>query len=307
MPIGYFSYTCVFLNLIIPSIMKKNILITGTSSGVGLESAILFAQNGFKVYASMRNLEKATALKTRQAAEQLEIELLQLDVTKLDSIQTAVQTILDQDGKLDILLNNAGAGFAKTLEQANQAEIDWVTDVNYTGVVRTTKAVLPAMRAARAGHIINVTSVGGLVGQPFNELYCGAKFAVEGFTEALASYVSAPFNIHFSLVEPGGIATAFMENAVAKTVNEAGELATGEYAPIFKQYMEGAQNRAQTSEIPSYQTGAEVAEVILQVAQQEQPPLRVRTSDWAEQLCHLKTQADPDGTKLVQQVKDYFL
>ncbi|MEL7428168.1 MAG: SDR family NAD(P)-dependent oxidoreductase, partial [Bacteroidota bacterium] len=222
--------------------MKKNILITGTSTGVGFESAILFAQAGFKVYASMRNLQKADALREKIAEEELEIEILQLDVTDNASIEAAVSAILAKDSKVDILLNNAGAGFAKTLEQASQDEIDWVTDVNYTGVVRTTKAVLPHMRETRSGHIINITSVGGLVGQPFNELYCGAKFAVEGFTEALAAYVSAPFGIKFSLVEPGGIATAFMDNALAKTVNEKGELATGAYAPIFQKYVAGAQS-----------------------------------------------------------------
>ncbi|MFK7931929.1 MAG: SDR family oxidoreductase [Saprospiraceae bacterium] len=287
--------------------MKKNVLITGTSTGVGFESAILFAQNGFKVYASMRNLAKADALREQITASKLDIEIIQLDVTDNQSIEKAVTTVLADDGKIDLLVNNAGAGFARTLEQATQADINWVTDVNYIGVIRTTKAVLPAMRAAKSGHIINITSVGGLVGQPFNELYCGAKFAVEGFTEALASYVSAPFNIQFSLVEPGGIATAFMQNAVTKTQNAAGEMVTGDYAPIFQKYISGAQSRAGSGEVSPYQTGKEVAEVILQVAQSENPPLRVRTSEWAENLCQLKTQADPDGTKLVNQVKEYFL
>jgi NAD(P)-dependent dehydrogenase (short-subunit alcohol dehydrogenase family) len=288
--------------------MKKNVLITGTSTGVGFESAILFAYQGFKVYASMRNLAKGHALLEKIEKENLDIELLQLDVSDLKSIQKAVDTIVEKDDKIDVLINNAGAGFAKTLEASSQEEIDWVTDVNYTGVVRVTKAVLPFMREKKAGHIINITSVGGLVGQPFNELYCGAKFAVEGFTEALASYVSEPFNIQFSLVEPGGIATEFMNNAVAKTVNEKGEMASGVYAPIFQKYMEGAQNRARDEEGPSlYQTSGDVAAVILQVATSLNPPFRIRTSEWAENLCQLKTQADPDGGKLLSQVKEYFL
>jgi len=287
--------------------MKKNILITGTSTGVGFESSILFSQNGFKVYATMRNLEKSDALKEKIAAENLDIEILQLDVTDNTSIKTAVDTIISKDGKIDILLNNAGAGFAKTLEQSSQQEIDWVTDVNYTGVIRTTKAVLPFMRKEKGGHIINVTSVGGLVGQPFNELYCGAKFAVEGFTEALATYVSAPFGINFSIVEPGGIATAFMNNAIAKTANEKGEMATGDYAPIFQKYLEGAQSRAASDEESPYQTGREVADVILKVAQTENPPLRIRSSKWAENMCDLKTKGDPDGTQLVNRIREYFL
>ncbi len=285
----------------------KNILITGTSTGVGFESAILFAKNGFKVYATMRNLKKADNLRNKINEEKLNIDILTLDVTLNDSIESAIKVIIEKDGQIDVLLNNAGAGFAKTLEQASLPEIDWVTDVNYMGVVRTTRAVLPYMREAKSGHIINVTSVGGLVGQPFNELYCGAKFAVEGFTEALATYVSEPFNIKFSNIEPGGIATEFMNNAIAKTSDEKGEMATGEYAPIFQKYLEGAQNRAANEKTSPYQTGKEVAEVILKVAEMDNPPLRIRTSEWAENMCQLKTQADPDGHKLVNQVKEYFL
>lgn len=287
--------------------MKRNILITGTSTGVGFESAILFAKTGFKVYASMRNLAKAENLKKVIEEENLDIETLALDITDNASVERAVDTIIQKEGKIDILLNNAGAGFGKTTEQASLDEIDWVTDVNYKGVVRTTKAILPYMREARSGHIINITSVGGLVGQPFNELYCGAKFAVEGYTEALATYVSEPFNIKFSLIEPGGIATEFMNNAVAKTSNEKGEMVSGEYTSIFQKYIEGAQSRASSGELSPYQTAEEVAKVVLQVVQTENPPLRVRTSDWAEDMCRLKTQADPDGTKLVSQVKEYFL
>ncbi|MFK8104104.1 MAG: SDR family oxidoreductase [Saprospiraceae bacterium] len=285
--------------------MKKNVLITGTSTGVGFETAILMAQNNFKVYATMRNLAKADALKERIAAENLAIEILPLDVTDNASIEKVVNTIMNNDGRIDLLINNAGAGFAKTLEQATLAEIDWVTDVNYTGVVRCIKAVLPHMRAARAGHVINITSVGGLVGQPFNELYCGAKFAVEGLTEALATYVGKSFNINFTNVEPGGISTEFMTNAIAKTTNEQGEFATGEYAPIFEKYLTSAQQRAGSEGSGVYQTGKEVAEVVLAVAQNEHPPLRIRTSQWAKDFCALKTNSDPDGTKLVDAVIKY--
>ena len=187
--------------------MKKSVLITGTSSGVGFESALLFAKNGYKVYASMRNLKKADTLKEKIETENLDIEILQLDVTDVQSINTAVKTIIEKDGKIDLLVNNAGAGFAKTTEQATAQEIKWVTDVNYHGVVFCTQAVLPYMRKQKSGQIISITSVGGLVGQPFNELYCGAKFAVEGFMEGLATYVSDAFNIKITCVEPGGIKT----------------------------------------------------------------------------------------------------
>ncbi len=286
--------------------MKKNILITGTSSGVGYEASLLFSRNGYKVYATMRNLKKSQKLKEHVENENLDIEILKLDVSDQSTINSATDHVIKKDGKIDLLLNNAGAGFAKTLEEASEEEINWVTDVNYLGVVRTTKAVLPHMRKQKAGHIINITSVGGLVGQPFNEIYCGAKFAVEGFTESLATYVGTTFNIKFTLVEPGGIATEFMKSAIEKTAVD-GQLAKGEYLPIFEKYLAGSQKRATESKISVYQTGKEVAEVVLQIANNENPPLRIRTSEWANTFCDLKTKADPTGLKLINEVQKNFL
>src|SRR5579885_1691531 len=169
--------------------MKRNVLITGTSSGLGLETAILFARNGDKVFATMRDLSKKSQLLTRIENEKLDIDLLQLDVTDEASVMTCIEKIIASAGHIDILINNAGGGFAKTTEQATEEEIKWVTDLNFFSVVRCTKAVLPTMRKFKKGRIINISSIGGLVGQPFNEFYCASKFAVEGYTEALASYV----------------------------------------------------------------------------------------------------------------------
>ena len=286
--------------------IKKNVLITGTSTGVGFETAILFANNGYKVYATMRNLKKADALNTKIETDNLDIEILPLDVTDVESIHSAVSKITNQDGKIDILVNNAGAGFGKTTEHTNEEEIRWVTEVNYHGVIFCTQAVLPFMRKQKSGQIISITSIGGLVGQPFNELYCGAKFGVEGFMEALATYVSEAFNIKITCVEPGGISTEFMKSAIEKTIVN-GQFATGEYLPIFQRYMAGNQKRASEGKEQVYQTGLEVAEEIIKIVKTEKPPLRVRTSKWAEKICELKTKADPDGTKIVAQIKENFL
>ena len=286
--------------------MKKNVLITGTSTGVGFESAVLFAENGYKVYATMRNLKKAEALKTKIKTNSLDIEILQLDITDLPSINLAISTIIEKDKRIDLLINNAGAGFAKTTEQSSIEEIIWVTEVNYLGVIYCTQAVLPFMRVQKSGQIISITSVGGLVGQPFNELYCGAKFGVEGFMEGLATYISEAFNIKITCVEPGGISTEFMTSAIEKTAVD-GQFANGEYLPIFERYLAGNQKRANESKEKVYQTALEVSEVILNVAKMENPPLRIRTSKWAEKFCELKTQADPTGNKIVNQVKENFL
>jgi len=159
------------------------------------------------------------------------------------SINQCVADIIAQDGKIDVLVNNAGAGFVRSTEQATEDEIQWVIDVNLTGVIRCTKAVLPHMRKARSGRVVNVSSVGGLVGQPFNELYCAAKFAVEGYTESLACYVQPNFNIQFTSIEPGGIATEFANNVLGQFASTGGML-EDEYKPILETYIGGAQKRA---------------------------------------------------------------
>ncbi|MFK7906412.1 MAG: SDR family oxidoreductase [Chitinophagales bacterium] len=281
--------------------MSKVVLITGTSTGLGLATAILFAQKGHKVYATMRNLAKKNLLLDSAKEKGGELNTLQLDVTDTNSIQNCVDKIMEQEGKIDYLINNAGAGFIRTTEQATMEEVQWVTDVNYLGVVRCTKAVLPHMRAAKSGHIINITSVGGLVGQPFNEFYCAAKFAVEGYTESLASYVTENFGIKFSLVEPGGISSEFANSVLAQAMGTGG-LLEDDYLPILEQYIGSAQKRAADGNSQVYQTSEQVAEVILEVAQNENPPIRIRTSEWSNQFCALKTESDPDGTKLVNQV-----
>jgi short-subunit dehydrogenase len=286
--------------------MKKNVLVTGTSTGLGLETSILFAQKGYKVFATMRNLDKSDLIQKRIEAENLDIELLVLDVSSTQSVDKCVKQIIDKVGTIDILINNAGGGFAKTTEQATEDEMKWVTDLNYFGVVRCTKAVLPFMRKQNSGHIINITSVGGLVGQPFNEFYCGAKFAVEGYTEALASYLTVDFGIKFTIVEPGGIATEFIKSTMGKTI-ENGQMSHPDYKHIFNRYMAGVQKRAAEGIEKSYQTPNEVASVILKVVEAEHTPLRVRTSEWAENFCNTKTQADPDGTILLNAVIERFL
>lgn len=158
--------------------MQKVILVTGTSSGLGIDIAIQLAAQGHKIFATMRNTDKKIALLEAAEKAQVSLPIKQLDVQNTDSVQRCVEQIIEQEGRIDVLINNAGAGFVRTTEQATEEEIEWVMDVNFKGVVRCIKAVLPHMRQARSGHVINISSVGGLIGQPFNEFYCAAKFAV---------------------------------------------------------------------------------------------------------------------------------
>lgn len=284
--------------------MEKVVLITGTSTGLGINIAVQAAKAGHKVYATMRNLAKRAALDEAAKAAGVEVNVLQLDVQDSDSINVAVDQIIANDGRVDTLINNAGSGFVRSTEQATEDEINAVMDVNFMGVVRCTKAVLPHMRKARAGHVITVSSVGGLVGQPFNEIYCAAKFAVEGYMESLACYVGPAFNIDFSTIQPGGIKTEFA-NSVMKQVGETGGLLEDEYLSILQQYMTTVQSRSDSSGL--YQTPDEVAEVIMSCMNSEKPPVRMRTSEWGEKLCSLKTSNDPDGHKMRSQVSKDFL
>ena len=139
--------------------------------------------------------------------------------------------------------------------------------------------------------------MGGLVGQPFNEFYCGAKFAVEGYTEAMASYIQPKFGINFTCIEPGGIATEFANSALSQFMSTGGMI-DDEYKPILEQCITAAQARAAQGEDGVFQTSEQVAQVIVDCANNPQPPIRVRTSEWAENFCQLKTGLDPDGGKL---------
>ncbi|MFA3917801.1 SDR family oxidoreductase [Ruegeria hyattellae] len=282
--------------------MQRTILITGASTGLGVSLAVQAARAGHKVYASMRNMDKRAGLDAATSAAGVSVTCLQLDVQDDTSIAAAVAKIISAEGRIDVLINNAGAGYVRSTEQALMSEVEWVMDVNFTGVVRCTKAVIPHMRVARSGHVINIGSVGGLVGQPFNEIYCAAKFAVEGYTEALACYVTPHFGINFTVVEPGGIKTEFA-NSVLKQVGDTGGLLDDEYLPILQAYISGSQARGEAA----YQTADEVAEVVMRCISANNPPIRTRTSDWSEELCSLKTESDPDGKRLQAKVMQGFL
>ena len=283
--------------------MPKVILITGTSTGLGVATAVQAAQAGHTVYATMRNTQKRGTLDAAAQVAGVSLNVLQLDVQDTGSVNAAIDTVIAEQGRIDVLINNAGMGYVRSLEQAEETDIQKILDINYTGVTRCIKAVMPHMRKARAGHVINVSSVGGLVGQPFNEIYCGAKFAVEGLTEAMASYITPAFGIHFTAVEPGGIASEFA-NTVLEQVEQTGGMLEDEYLPILQKYIAGSQNRQETG---IYQTADEVAAIVMKVMGSEHPPVRTRTSEWSEDFSKLKTGLDPDGLKQQSLVAEQFL
>lgn len=282
--------------------MPKIVVVTGASSGLGRCIALQAARKGHSVYATIRNLKHRDGIEAEANSEKVSLNTLRIDVQSEDSIVAAVDQIFAEHGRIDTWINNAGAGYICPTEQASLEDVKWVMDVNFMGVVRCTKAVLPKMRREGTGHIINISSVGGLVGQPFREFYCASKSAVEGYTETLSCYVTPSFGINFTLVEPGGMATGFAE-AMRTHMEAIGGLPAEDYLPVFKKHLNAAKHLgAGASQNPN-----EVAEVVVRCIEQAEPPVRLRTSQWAEDLCDLKTHLDPDGTKIRAKIASEFL
>lgn len=284
--------------------MKKVIVVTGCSSGVGMHTAVLMAKTGATVIATMRNTAKAGPLQQLAAEAGVSLVIAQLDVQDEESVNRAVRDVIDREGQIDVLINNAGFGYVRTLEQAPFDDIREVFDVNYFGVVRCMRAVIPHMRERRQGHIITVSFIGGIVGQPMNEIYCSAKFAVEGLVESLATYMEPFFNVKCSLIEPAGIRSEF-SNRVRGDVQRTGGILSDDYAPVMKEYLEGSQRRGEFDE--SGQTPEEVAKIILQSIEQPEVHLRTLTSDVARTLTAIKTSGDPTGNLLQAEIRRNFL
>ncbi|WP_239479564.1 SDR family NAD(P)-dependent oxidoreductase [Actibacterium sp. 188UL27-1] len=160
--------------------------------GLGVALVVQATQAGFKVYTTMRNLARRGTLDKVVQAAGVAVEFLELDVQKSDTIQAAVDTILVTDDQIDVLINNADAGFVRAMERASEAEINGALDVKFMDVVCCTKGCMPHTCKCRSGQVIRISSVGELIAQPFNEIYCAAKFAVEGFTESLACISRLP-------------------------------------------------------------------------------------------------------------------
>ncbi|MGC1496944.1 MAG: SDR family oxidoreductase [Sulfitobacter sp.] len=282
--------------------MSKTLLVTGASTGLGVSIAVQAAQAGFIVYASMRNLGKRAVLDKAAQDADVTLNVVQLDVEDTTSVTAAIDQIMAEHGRIDVLVANAGVGYARSTEQATEEDIAWVMDVNFMGLVRCTKAVLPHMRSARAGRVIAISSVGGLIGQPFNEIYCASKFAVEGYIEGLASYVDPTFGLHFSAVEPGGISSEFVNSAL-KQIEASGGMLQDEYLPIMQKYLGSREGRSDGV----FQTPDQVAKVVMDCATSKAPPVRCRTSEWSEAFSKLKTASDPDGKKAQAMVVEQML
>lgn len=181
--------------------MTKVILITGASSGIGKACAEYLAQKGYKVYGTSR----------KPSAPTQGYEMLKLDVTDPASVREAVNTVISKEGRIDVLLNNAGSGLGGAIENFSEEEMHKEMGVVFFGMARMMKAVIPYMRKEKKGLIINVSSIMGFISLPFQGYYSASKFALEGLSESLRMEVK-PFGINIALINPGDFRTGFTAN-----------------------------------------------------------------------------------------------
>jgi len=198
--------------------MKKVILITGISSGFGKQTAALLAKKGHAVYGTVRKTPETDPL----------VNLLQMDLLNLDSITSTVSTVVQREGRIDVLINNAGMHTGGSVETLPLEFVKMQMDTNFLGLVHLTREVLPVMRKQGSGTIINFGSIGGLMGLPFQGFYSASKFAIEGFSEALRMEVKQ-FNINVVVINPGDFHTS-------NSANRRGFLADSEGDPYKKQF-----------------------------------------------------------------------
>lgn len=235
--------------------------VTGASTGIGFEAAKKLAFNGFAVYAGARRVDRMEPLKA------LGINVLQLDVTDDESMRSAVGTVLDAHARIDVLVNNAGYGSFGSLEEVDLAEGRRQFDVNVFGLARMTQLVLPAMRAAGQGRIINISSIGGKFYEPLGTWYHSTKFAVEGLSDALRLELK-PHGIGVSIIEPASTLTEWGR------ISAEGLLASSGRGPYMDQAKEMAAVLASTDK-PATSTHPEVvADAVLHAATSARPKTR---------------------------------
>jgi short-subunit dehydrogenase len=270
---------------------QKVAIVTGSSSGIGYETALVLARNGFRTYATMRNLEKARDISDTAKREKLQLYAIKLDVTDEKSVNDAIKTIKSDAGRIDVLVNNAGYGLTGSLEDLLISEIKAQYETNVFGLIRVTQAVLPIMRAQKSGIIVNISSIGGKMALPLSSPYIGTKFAVEGLSESI-SYDLEPFGIKVVIIEPGAIKTNFDTGMVVAQKSQ------NQNSPYYKgmQKLQSSLN----SMVKNGTAPIKVAEVILNAITTPNPNLRYTVGEDAALLAQKRKELpDSEFQKLV--------
>ena len=240
--------------------MDKVALVTGSSSGIGFETCLALARDGFHTYASMRDTKKAPPLQEAAKKENLNIEIISLDVDKGDSIKSAVSKIISNAGRIDVLVNNAGYVLFGCVEDVPVEDFKKQFETNFFGVITIIQQVAPIMRKQGSGFIVNISSVAGRIGFPASPAYISSKFALEGLSECLR-YELGQFGVKTIIIEPGVINSSFFSSMqVVKPKNDS------PYKDITNKVVSGVKMMAEMGTAP-----VEVAKTVVKSINDKDP------------------------------------
>ena len=273
--------------------MHQVALITGCSSGIGYETALMLARNGFHTFATMRNTKKSDSLEEIIKKERLDLNIRELDVNDDTSIEKTINCIKSEANRIDVLINNAGYGLVGFFEDLTLDEIRNQFETNFFGVLNITKKIIPIMRLQKSGTIINVSSGAGQVGFPGISAYVSTKFAIEGFSESLM-YELFPYGIKVVIIEPGVIKTNFFRNCI---VSEHSMKKSSPYSRSLDKFQKNVELMQEHATSP-----IDVAKVIIQVLGNNEPKQRyIVGNDVAMILEAKKNLSDIEFKKMMMQ------
>jgi short-subunit dehydrogenase len=251
------------------NLRDRVILITGASSGIGKACACYLAERGYKVYGTSRNL-----LTNEQNISLKSLEMIQMDINNEDSVKNGISYVIEKSKRIDIIVNNAGYGIAGAIEETDIEKAKQQFETNFFGAHQICRIVLPIMRKQGSGHIINISSIGGLVGLPYQGFYSASKFALEGYSEALSMEVKS-FGIKVTIIEPGDIQTAFTD----KRLKIGKELINSNYKISFERVLKKIEKEEREGYSP-----VKVAELIERVISNPTPNIRYSVASNEQKL-----------------------
>ena len=241
--------------------MEKVAVVTGSSSGIGFETSLALAREGYFTFATMRDVKKADTVKKITEEENLPLKVIELDVDNEDSVENAIKSIIDEKQRIDVLVNNAGWGIWGTGEDVSLEEFREQFETNFFSIVRLIQKVAPTMRKQGSGDIVNISSIAGRIGFPVSTAYISSKFALEGFSESLR-FELGEFGINVIIIEPGVIKTNFFDSMRTAKKADVGET----YRDITSKVITGVKMMAEMGTHPK-----EVANVIINSIKEEKP------------------------------------
>jgi NAD(P)-dependent dehydrogenase (short-subunit alcohol dehydrogenase family) len=275
---------------------QKVAVVTGSSAGIGYETALLLARNGFDTYATMRNLNKSNKILDTTIKSKLSLQVLELDVTSDKSVMNAVDKILSEKKRIDIVVNNAGYASIGSVEDSSIDEIKAQFETNFFGAIRVIQSVLPIMRRQRSGTIVNISSLAGRVAFPFYGAYSSSKFALEGLSESLR-YEVKQFGINVILIEPGRIRTKIHDE---KKIARSAANPDSPYTQLMQKISAAFESSLENAISP-----IEVAQIILNAVISDNPEPRYQAGNDAIMLIDTrKNTSDREFEKIM--VKNLF-